>query len=107
MAYRKYTIGNIRVNLDYDPVLAVSAADSLYQRVYYNNYEVVYNGEMKIKPKVILETIQFDRGEQYNVRKVASSYSRLQALKLFKFINIVFREQVKDPHIPNWIVKFN
>lgn len=100
MAYRKYTIGNIRVNLDYDPVLAASAADSLYQRAYYNNYEVVYNGEMKIKPKVILETIQFDRGEQYNVRKVASSYSRLQALKLFKFINIVFREQAEDPQHP-------
>ncbi|MEI3155691.1 MAG: hypothetical protein V8S95_11775 [Odoribacter sp.] len=81
-------------------MLAVSAADSLYQRVYYNNYEVVYLGRLKLNRKVILETIQFDRGEQYNVRKVASSYSRLQALKLFKFINIVFREQVKDPQHP-------
>lgn len=100
MAFRKYTINNIRINLDYDPVLAITGADSVYQHAIYNGYEVIYNGGMKIKPKVILETIQFEKGEEYNIRKIASSYSRLQTLNLFKFINIVFKENTDNPSHP-------
>lgn len=100
MAYRKYRINHIRINLDYDPLLAVTGADSVYRSERYDDYEVVYHGMMKIKPKVILETIQFENGEEYNVRKVASSYSRLQDLNLFKFINIVFKERTTDPDCP-------
>lgn len=100
MAYRTYTIDNIRVNLDYDPMMAATGADSVYSCDRYGEYEVLYNKEVKIKPKVILETIQFRRGELYNVQKVAGSYSRLQALNLFKFINIVFKERVDEAGAP-------
>lgn len=93
MAFRKYSIDRILVNLDYDPVLVASGADSLYTCVHYGEYEILYREKMKIKPKVILETIQFKKGELYNVQKVNNSYSRLQALNLFKFINIIFRER--------------
>lgn len=94
MAYRKYVIDHVRVHLDYDPLWAANGMDSVYPRMYYGEYEVLYNEELKIKPKVIIETIQFKRGEEYNVQKVAGSYSRLQALNLFKFINIVFKERI-------------
>lgn len=100
MAYRRYKINTICVNLDYDPMLAMTGADSAYQRCRYDDYEVIFHETMKIKPKVILETIQFVKGEQYNVSKVVSSYSRLQALNLFKFINIVFRENTEEPGNP-------
>lgn len=93
MAYRKYKIEHIRVNLDYDPLAVARGHDSLYRYTRYGEYGIVYRGRMKIKPKVILETIQFKEGEFYDVRKVADSYSRLQALNLFKFINIIFREE--------------
>ena len=100
MAYRKFKINSISVNLDYDPLLVMMGGDSVYQRCRYDDYEVIYYETMKIKAKVILETIQFVKGEQYNVDKVISSYSRLQALNLFKFINIVFRENTDDPKNP-------
>jgi len=100
MAYRKYKINNIRINLDYDPLLALTGADSVYQQVRYDDYEVIYHETIKIKPRVILETIQFMKGEQYNAGKVAGSYSRLQALNLFKFINIVFKERTEEPANP-------
>lgn len=100
MAYRKYTIDRISVNLDYDPLLMASGGDSVYRHMTYGEYEVVCNGDMKIKPRVIIETIQFRRGEEYNVRKVAGSYSRLQALNLFKFINIVFKEHTDEEGRP-------
>ena len=52
--------------------------------------------KLKIRPRLISETVQFKSGELYNVQKVVDSYSRLQALNLFKFINIVFREAEED-----------
>ncbi len=97
MAYRKFKINSICVNLDYDPLLVMTGGDSIYQRCKYDDYEVIYHEKMKIRAKVILETIQFAKGEQYNVDKVISSYSRLQALNLFKFINIVFKENTDNP----------
>lgn len=100
MAYQKYRIGKIRINLDFDPLWGNARIDSVYQKSLYGEYEVFYKEEMKIKPKVILETIQFTRGELYNVQKVASSYSRLQALNLFKFVNIVFKERPVADSLP-------
>lgn len=94
MAYRKYRIDRVRVNMDYDPLAMAAGRDSLYRRTEYGGYEVVYREYLKIRPRVILETIQFTKGEWYDVRKVTGSYARLQALNLFKFINIVFRERL-------------
>lgn len=96
LSFKKYTIDNIRVNLDYDPMVLLHDTDSLYRRIRYGEYDIVYRESVKIKPKVILETIQFTKGELYNTRKVKSSYTRLQALNLFKFINIVFNERIDE-----------
>lgn len=92
-AYKTYTIGKIRVNMDYDPIGEMREKDFTYLTSWHDGYEVVYNGKMKIRPQVILESIQFKQGELYNAGKVAKSYSRLQALNLFKFINILFEER--------------
>lgn len=101
MVYRKYRIGNIRINLDYDPMKAFTGTDTAYRSICFHDDVVVYSGRLKIRPRVILETVQFEKGEEYNVRKVAGSYSRLQALNLFKFINIVFRERRENPENPS------
>lgn len=95
-AYRKYRIDRININFDYDPLVALSGIDSSYVDSVYDGYGIVYRERLRIKPRLITETIQFKKGELYNVRKVLDSYSRLQALNLFKFINIVFREEEQD-----------
>lgn len=92
-AFRKYNIENIRVNFDYDPSLVIQGKDTVYQDTLYDQYRILYYNRLKIRPKVIIETLQFKTGELYNVKNVANSYSRLQALNLFKFINIVFKER--------------
>lgn len=96
VAYRKYKIGNISINFDYDPLTVISGGDSAYIHSSYDDYGIVYKNRLKIRPKVIVETIQFRKGEIYNLKKVTDSYSRLQALNLFKFINIVFKEREGD-----------
>lgn len=96
IVYKKYRINNIRVNLDYDPFLVMNGGDSTYIHSEYGDYEIIYLDKLKIRPRVIIETIQFRKGDWYNVSKVTSSYARLQALSLFKFVNIVFREKKNE-----------
>ncbi len=91
--YRKYRIGKININFDHDPLFIIKGRDSSYVDTVYGNYGVMYREKLKIEPRLIAETIQFKEGELYDVQKVIDSYSRLQALNLFKFINIVFREE--------------
>lgn len=91
-AYHKYKIGEINIHLDYDPLVFMKGRDSSYIDTTYGVYGITYREKLKIKPRLITETVQFKSGEYYNVQKVVDSYSRLQALNLFKFINIVFRE---------------
>lgn len=95
-AYRKYRIGKIDIYFGYDPLMFMKGRDSSYRDTIYGTYGIIYRNKMKTKPRLIAETIQFKTGELYDVRKVIDSYSRLQALNLFKFINIVFREQEED-----------
>ena len=100
LAFRKYRIGRIRIYLDYDPVASIVGNDSVYQTISFKECEVIYQGEIKIDPQVIFETIQFVQGEHYDVNKVQQSYTRLQALNLFKFINIAFKESTIDAGQP-------
>lgn len=95
-SFRKYRIGDIRVNFDYEPLLAADGGNPVYTDTLYSEFRILYRDRLKIKPKVIIETLQFRPGELYNVKRVANSYSRLQALNLFKFVNIVFKERQND-----------
>ncbi len=92
-AYRTYRIGDIRINLDYDPLLMITEGRSAYRDTLFGDYGISYREKLKISPKVIMETLQLNRGDLYDMRRVTDSYSRLQALNLFKFINIVFKEK--------------
>lgn len=91
-AYHRYRIRSIAINLDYDALLSPRQVDSLYQRQHVDGYEILHRGRQRLKPKVIIETIQLEAGELYNAQQVVETYARLQALGLFRFINIDFRE---------------
>ena len=90
--YQRYFVQNIYIDFDYDPLLNVSGADTLVNRMDYNGYTILYRDKLKIKPKMITETIQISRMELYNAQQVLETYSRLQALNLFRFINVEFKE---------------
>lgn len=90
--YSRYRIRTISVDFDYDPLLHVSGGDTLIHRMPYEGYTIHYRKELNIRPRVIIETIQMVQGEWYDVRQVQETYSRLQALNLFRFVNIDFKE---------------
>ena len=92
-AYRRYFVRNISVNFDYDPLMTAEQVDSTYKTLFYNGYTILYKDKLKIKPKMIIETIQLQRNELYDARRVIDTYVRLQALNLFKMVNIDFKEE--------------
>ena len=98
-AYRRYFIRNISVNMDYDALLTSRQVDSLYRSVDYEGYRVFYRDRLKLRPKVVVETVQLERMELYNARQVVETYARLQALGLFKFVNVEFREVRNDDEV--------
>lgn len=92
--FRKFSIGDMIINLDYDPLL--SSGDEQYQEFVYQNCIIRYRDKLKINPKLIIESMLFKSGDVYNLKKVNESYSRLQTLGIFKFINILFEEDATD-----------
>ena len=98
-AFQRYFLRDIHLDFDYDPLLNVGGRDSSVRHMEYDGYKITYRDRLKIKPKVITETIQMERMELYNVQRVLETYSRLQALNLFKFINIDFKEVETDDEV--------
>jgi outer membrane protein assembly factor BamA len=91
-AYSRYTIGKIRIRFDHEPSPSLPDGTGVRLDSNYREYDISFRDGLKIKPKLIAETLQFQEGELYNVKKVVDTYSRLQSLNLFKFINLAFRE---------------
>lgn len=91
-AYRRYFVRNISVNFDYDPLVSAEQVAATYSSLLYNGYTILYKDKLKIKPKMIIETIQLQQMELYNAQRVIDTYVRLQALNLFKLVNIDFKE---------------
>jgi len=90
---RKYRIRTIVVNTDYNPK-SVLMNDSLYinklDTLTYDNCQFIYNKKLNIKPDVILNSLSFQPGSLYNLSNVEESYTKLQALSQYKFVNIRF-----------------
>ncbi|MDR1273194.1 MAG: BamA/TamA family outer membrane protein [Odoribacteraceae bacterium] len=90
--FRRYFVRDIRIDLDYDQLATMNGADTVTSRLNYNGYTIIYRDGLKINPKVIVETIQINKNELYNIQQVLETYSRLQALNLFRLVSIEFKE---------------
>jgi outer membrane protein assembly factor BamA len=97
--FQRYFVRNIRVDMDYDQLAMMSGIDTATNRTDYRGYSISYRDKLKINPKVIIETIQINRNELYNISQVLETYSRLQALNLFRFINIDFKEGESESQV--------
>ncbi len=89
-----YRIGEINVNMDFDQLLSLNESDStVYDTFEYDGVNFSYSGDLKLKPKVIIRCLGFATGDIYNSQYVSATYSRLQALGVFRYVNILFKER--------------
>ncbi|RUT77820.1 BamA/TamA family outer membrane protein [Ancylomarina longa] len=91
----KYRINKLEIFTEYDSKL-VLMNDLVYlselDTMEYENAEFVFRKRMKIKPDVILSSILIKKGDLYNLNTVEQTYSRLQSLNQYKFVNVKFEE---------------
>lgn len=82
--HQLYFIRNIYVNTWYKP----SAPDEPLDTLVVDGYYFLYRSSIQIKPEVLIKNIFIKEGNLYSLRNEKYTYSRLAALKLFKFISI-------------------
>ena len=57
-----------------------------------STFYFLHNNSLKIKPRTLAQSIFIKTGTHYNLSDVTKSYSQLNSLQVFKFINIQFHE---------------
>ena len=92
---KRYRIGKTIVHTSYDPKAVVVDEHNyggdldtlLYEGTYF-----IYRKKLPIKPGVILQANFIRDSVFYNLGNVEKTYSQLQSLRQYKFINIKFQE---------------
>lgn len=85
-----YRIGDISVNMNFDQLLAIKNIDTMsYSTLVYDGILFKYIDKLNLKPKAIAQCLQFATGDLYNTEAISQTYSRIQALNLYKYVNIV------------------
>ncbi|MCD4683777.1 MAG: BamA/TamA family outer membrane protein, partial [Bacteroidales bacterium] len=61
-----------------------------------NDYNLIYQAPLKIKPKVISRSMFIEKDEKYNVTDAQQSFRKINDLRLYKYVNIFFRESLSE-----------
>lgn len=86
--HQKYYLDKIYVITDYEPGVVKTYKDTLH----YGGLTFLYNGELPIKPSVIGQHVFLERGDLYQQRNSNQTYRKLNDLRVYRSVNIVFRE---------------
>jgi len=96
---KKYKINDICIFTDYDPKQMLMN-DSIYlsqlDTMTFEGVKFIYRNKMKLTPNILLSTIQLHKGDLYQLKKVEETYTRLQSLNQFKFLNVKFQEEESE-----------
>lgn len=87
--HQKYRINTVTIITDYDPEKNTFANRNEFD---FNSFKFVYHGKLLFKPEIIVKSIFIRPGELFSQSNTEYSYSRLSALKTFKFINVRFSD---------------
>jgi len=93
--HSKYRIKDIYFFVDFNPqeaLLEESKSTTKYDTLFYKGYYFLYKSKMKFKPDVLINSTYIVPDELYNITKVEKTQTLITELKLFRYINIKFRE---------------
>lgn len=107
--HKRYFINNIYIYPEYDNVEADSLPyDTLvqtYTTPYKNKqsitYYFLYNKKFRLKPRTMAQNVLIEPGTEYTLKDVTNSYSQLNGLQVFKYVNIGFEDILAPPGSPH------
>ena len=94
--HKVYTIRNIRVYPDYDPMVGRIDTSGAYIISKFDNFDLYHRGTRTIKRSVLDKMNTLRKGDLYNENDATNTYNRLVALRYFSGVNIQYDEVVQD-----------
>jgi outer membrane protein assembly factor BamA len=97
--HKVYYIRNVTVNPDFRPFLDDSLGfDTLLVETNVKDpdttdvFRMIYHEPLKTKPKLVARSLFVEPGEKYNATDASQSYRKLNEHRIFKYVDIKFRE---------------
>ena len=93
--HKRFVIRNVQFQVGTDPqelVLFEDANDFKIDTVSYLDFKIVHEGKLSFRPDVLTNSNYINPGELYQADLVERTQSLLSGLRLFKYINIRFKE---------------
>jgi len=90
--HRQFYINNIYIETNYSLLKNDSVKTDTLIAGKNGEYKILYNRKLKYKTKVLLDAIFINKGDLYRFKNVEATYKRLSEIKVFKFVNVVFKE---------------
>ncbi|MBI9066457.1 MAG: BamA/TamA family outer membrane protein [Salinivirgaceae bacterium] len=97
--HKKYWINKVFVYPDFDPQKAIRNKNNYFlsfDTIDYNGFNMIYTGDVNVRPKTILKANAICPGDKYNFSKVESTTKFLNSLRLFRLNNINFSPTVES-----------
>lgn len=94
--YKKYRIGKVefQVGIGTNELLEEDSSDVAldFDTLKFENIRIIYDDELPIKPQLLISSSYIEPGTYYNAALVERTHQLLSSLRLFRYINIRFRE---------------
>ncbi len=91
----RYKVKNIYVVTDYDKKKVMKNSDIFYNTmdtVKYENLYFLYHNELKVKPKMLTQSIYIKKDNFYNSDDVQETHTHLSSLRIINIVNIKFEK---------------
>lgn len=88
---RPWKIGDISVHLSgYDNEVPTDS-------IYYKDLLIYYEGKLRVRPSVLYDQLQFNRGDLYSLQKQTETQTAINRLDIFRFTEIQYHPQDSLP----------
>lgn len=94
--HRKFRVANVYIFPDFDQKEALADYEAYIDRLteeVYNNFRLLYDGQIGINPLIVTQSIYIIPGDMYHIDDVRKTYQHLSSLRIFKLVNIYFEER--------------
>ena len=103
--HKRYFINRIYVYPEFDHLVTFTGTYDTLVKTYQspekgkapNTYYYLHQDKFRVKPRTIAQSVFITPGSNFNFTDVNQTYSQLNRLNVFKYVNIQFREAKDSP----------
>lgn len=102
-AHPRYRINQVYVYMNYDPREALTGQAAYLEKfdtISLDGLNLLYQEELNLKPRVITQSTFMRPGDIFRQESVDRTYRNLFGLRVFRLINIRFRETLNEEGLP-------